>query len=49
MELLVVLLLLVAIDVALWRGWGTDTRDNENWDPSRRSSAARTARTASTR
>jgi len=33
--MLVVLLLLVAVDVALWRGWGTDSRDNENWDPGR--------------
>lgn len=34
--MLVVLLLLVAVNVALWRGWGVDSRDNENWDPSRR-------------
>ena len=49
MELLVVLLLLVAINVALWRGWGTDTRDNENWDPSLRVHRSSAARTASTR
>jgi hypothetical protein len=36
MEMLVVFLLLVALNVAVWRGWGVDSRDNENWDPSGR-------------
>jgi hypothetical protein len=35
MEMLVVLLLLVALNVAVWRGWGVDSRDNQNWDPGR--------------
>lgn len=34
--MIVVLLLLVALNVAVWRGWGVDSRDNENWDPARR-------------
>jgi hypothetical protein len=36
MELLVLLLLLVAANVALLLGWGADTRDNANWNPVRR-------------
>ena len=34
MELLVLLLALIAINVALWLGWGADSRNNESWDPS---------------
>ncbi|HYT11057.1 MAG TPA: hypothetical protein VEL73_10405 [Mycobacteriales bacterium] len=37
MELLVLLLVLVAVNAALWLGWGVDSRDNENWDPAGRS------------
>lgn len=35
MELLVIVLVLVAANVALLLGWGADTREpRNNWDPS---------------
>ena len=36
MELLVILVLLAVANVALLLGWGSDTRDNQNWNPVRR-------------
>jgi hypothetical protein len=36
MELLVLLLALLAVNAMLWLGWGVDSRDNENWNPTRR-------------
>lgn len=36
MELLVLLVVLAAVNVALLLGWGVDSRDNQNWDPARR-------------
>jgi hypothetical protein len=45
MELLVLLLVLTAVNVALWLGWGTDSRERDNnWHPAapaRRASAER--------
>ena len=41
MELLVLLLVLLAVNAALWLGWGVDTRDNQNWDPAGPRSAQR--------
>lgn len=37
MELLVLLLALVAVNVALWLGWGADSRERDNnWHPASR-------------
>ena len=34
MELLVLLLVLLAVNGALWLGWGTDSRESDNnWHP----------------
>jgi hypothetical protein len=34
MELLVLLLVLLAVNAALWLGWGVDTREpDNNWHP----------------
>lgn len=34
MELLALLLVLLLVNVALWVGWGADTRDRDNnWHP----------------
>jgi hypothetical protein len=34
MELLVLLLVLLAVNGALWLGWGADTRERDNnWNP----------------
>jgi hypothetical protein len=42
MELLVLLLALTLVNVALWRGWGTDSRERDNnWHPSTQDSADR--------
>jgi hypothetical protein len=35
MELFVLLLVVAAVDLALWLGWGTDSRERDNnWHPS---------------